>query len=58
MARTVTSLNKNWYFTKEQIAPAAPDFSKMEPVTLPHTWNDLDGQDGGFDYYRGLCWYP
>ncbi len=22
-------------------------------VTLPHTWNNLDGQDGGSDYWRG-----
>ena len=22
-------------------------------VSLPHTWNALDGQDGGGDYYRG-----
>ena len=24
-----------------------------EVVALPHTWNALDGQDGGSDYYRG-----
>ena len=28
-----------------------------EAVTLPHTWNAVDGQDGGNDYYRGTCWY-
>ncbi len=28
-----------------------------EPVTLPHTWNAIDGQDGGNDYYRGTCCY-
>ncbi len=28
-----------------------------EPVTLPHTWNAVDGQDGGNDYYRGTCCY-
>ncbi len=27
------------------------------PVTLPHTWNALDGQDGGEDYWRGECVY-
>ncbi len=27
------------------------------PVQLPHTWNNLDGQDGGNDYYRGTCIY-
>ena len=24
------------------------------PVSLPHTWNALDGQDGGNDYWRGI----
>ena len=28
-----------------------------EAITLPHTWNALDGQDGGNDYYRGVCTY-
>ena len=28
-----------------------------QPVTLPHTWNAIDGQDGGNDYYRGVCTY-
>ncbi len=26
-------------------------------VKLPHTWNNLDGQDGGNDYWRGSCLY-
>ncbi len=26
-------------------------------MSLPHTWNAADGQDGGNDYYRGTCWY-
>ena len=26
-------------------------------ITLPHTYNALDGQDGGGDYYRGPSWY-
>ena len=26
-------------------------------VSLPHTWNAKDGQDGGNDYHRGTCWY-
>ncbi len=26
-------------------------------VDLPHTWNNLDGQDGGNDYWRGTCVY-
>ena len=27
------------------------------PVALPHTWNALDGQDGGDDYWRGIGTY-
>lgn len=41
-------LNTGWTFTKE---------GHDEPVTLPHTWNAVDGQDGGNDYYRGTCSY-
>ena len=26
-------------------------------VSLPHTWNNLDGQDGGSDYWRGTANY-
>lgn len=30
---------------------------KTRLVDLPHTWNAVDGQDGGNDYYRGTCAY-
>ncbi len=40
--------NDNWAFTKEGV---------RQDVTLPHTWNALDGQDGGNDYWRGTCVY-
>ena len=46
--RTIVSFNEGWLFTKQ---------GKDEPVTLPHTWNAVDGQDGGDDYYRGTCRY-
>lgn len=26
-------------------------------LDLPHTWNNIDGQDGGNDYWRGTCTY-
>lgn len=26
-------------------------------IALPHTWNNLDGQDGGNDYWRGIGTY-
>ena len=29
----------------------------FETVDLPHTWNALDGQDGGADYWRGMATY-
>ena len=47
--RTVTKLMKNWQFT-------GPD-GKTAAVELPHTWNHIDGQDGGNDYKRGSCTY-
>lgn len=51
------SLNGKWKFTKEQITPKDLNTVPWEEVTVPHTWNGIDGQDGGNDYYRGLCWY-
>ena len=29
----------------------------LAPITLPHTWNNLDGQDGGNNYWRGIGTY-
>ena len=45
---THNQLDTNWIFTKK---------GQKESVTLPHTWNAKDGQDGGNDYYRGICSY-
>lgn len=50
--RKIFSLNQGWKFYKTK-----PTDSAGEPVTLPHTWNVVDGQDGGNDYHRGTCWY-
>ncbi len=57
--REKITLTDGWKFTKEAIKGDYPKFPglKWKSVTLPHTWNNLDGQDGGFDYYRGKCWY-
>ena len=46
--RTKKTINENWKFTKEGVS---------EILDLPHTWNGIDGQDGGGDYYRGCCTY-
>ena len=48
--RKITTLSDGWRFGKSREAIT-------QPVTLPHTWNAEDGQDGGNDYYRGTCWY-
>ena len=29
----------------------------MVAIALPHTWNNMDGQDGGNDYWRGIGTY-
>ncbi len=29
----------------------------LAKIALPHTWNNLDGQDGGNDYWRGIGTY-
>ena len=47
--RTVYNFNENWLFAK----PGA----EAEALNLPHSWNAVDGQDGGNDYFRGTCTY-
>lgn len=44
--------NSAWEFSKEN----NPD-ATWEMIDLPHTWNGIDGQDGGDDYFRGTCYY-
>ena len=48
--RKIWNLKDGWFFGKSREGCG-------EAVTLPHTWNAVDGQDGGNDYYRGCCWY-
>lgn len=55
--RTVTLWNDEWQFIQENVAPEEAAAAAGKAVTLPHTWNARDGQDGGNDYYRGACWY-
>lgn len=42
--------------TTAQFTKTADD-SAWQTVSLPHTWNNLDGQDGGADYDRGQYRY-
>lgn len=55
MSKTILLNQSDWHFTKEN--PGIPTAVMGEAVALPHTWNAVDGQDGGNDYYRGTCWY-
>lgn len=55
--RKVTELDKNWIFVKGVKGIAEARAAEGVLVSLPHTWNAADGQDGGNDYYRGTCWY-
>ncbi len=55
--RKVFNFNSKWAFTKQadEVPAALPN--DWVWVNLPHTWNAIDGQDGGNDFYRGTCYY-
>ena len=42
-------INDNWLFRNHD--------GSETMLNIPHTWNALDGQDGGNDYWRGTCVY-
>lgn len=48
MRRTI-NLMKDWIFID--------DSGSHKSINLPHTWNNIDGQDGGNDYRRLMCTY-
>ncbi len=52
--RKILNLNENWLFVKD-----TTDILSQggEGVNLPHSFNAIDGQDGGNDYFRGSCLY-
>lgn len=57
--RTQTPLDGAWRFQRADVPEAArPDFDDgaWAAVTLPHTWNGVDGEAGG-PYHRGAGWY-
>ncbi len=47
--RKQLNMNTGWEFTYHD--------GSVQSLNLPHTWNNIDGQDGGNDYYRGTCSY-
>ena len=55
--RTILNINRDWLFVKGLAEAPASLPRDGEAVDLPHTWNAIDGQDGGNDYFRGTCCY-
>ncbi len=55
--RQIYNFNAKWAFTKQANAVPSEMPKDWNFVNLPHSWNAIDGQDGGNDYYRGICYY-
>lgn len=49
--REILNINKDWEFKKQD------GNDHVEAVHVPHTWNAVDGTDGGNDYWRGTAVY-
>ena len=54
--RQIINLNAGWVFNKQSEIPGMMP-ADWEAVDLPHSWNAVDGQDGGNDYFRGTACY-
>jgi len=60
LGRSDTLIDSSWVFNRSDVSGASAktfNDSAWASVTIPHTWNALDGQDGGSNYYRGIGWY-
>ena len=55
--REVFDFNFKWAFSKEATSVPTQMPENWYYVNVPHTWNAIDGQDGGSDYYRGTAYY-
>ena len=53
--RTILNLNRKWAFAKGAAEAPAEIPRLWDFVNLHHTWNAIDGQDGGGDDFRGTC---
>lgn len=56
----VKELDGTWKFGGKVLAPEealSADYSEWEDVTIPHTWNAADADDGGGNYLRTTYWY-
>lgn len=62
--RQAIPLDADWRFIRRDAGLGAAVDSHWQAVSLPHTWNNLDGQNGTAadpglpdGYYRGAGWY-
>ena len=55
--RQLININAGWSFLKDTKEIPATLPADWEVVNVPHTWNNIDGMDGGSDYFRGTCNY-
>ena len=62
-ARATADLADGWKFIKQDVDATAPA-TNWDVVSVPHTWNNLDAQQGvrgnpniPGGYFRGACWY-
>ena len=55
--RNIVNINRKWAFAKGITEVPASIPAEWNWVDLPHSWNAIDGQDGGNDYFRGTCQY-
>ncbi|MDO4563151.1 MAG: glycoside hydrolase family 2 TIM barrel-domain containing protein [Clostridia bacterium] len=58
----VKDICSRWRFGGKDLPAATAanpnyDDSAWQNVTIPHTWNAADGQDGGGNYLRSAYWY-
>ncbi len=55
--RQILDFNENWWFIHADVDVSGGKTGRGELVSLPHTWNALDGQKGDGTYDRGSYWY-
>ena len=58
--RVQVDLDGDWkFYPADNIHGAEVGFddAPWKTVSVPHTWNALDGEDGGNNYRRGAAWY-
>ena len=59
-SREIININDSWKYTLSDdstLFEADYDDSGWDDIHLPHTWNNIDDQEGENNYYRGIGWY-